>query len=228
MDALVAYSRLANYIESISDPDEFIPQIISFTKSLSYREYFYFSFEPDGSVNIVFNNRVHRLDSARRPIRKIYMDRKNECLLLDGRETVELFGGLLSRFLPEGVTGYSSYIPIACTANREAHLLLLGAPTSEIHKQLEKYQILQLIGVECDRHFRKLTEFQEATAISLSLQERRCLVWASQGKSMDEIAVIIGIKRRTVEYHMTNARQKLGAGNLTQAVYRATKAGILI
>jgi DNA-binding CsgD family transcriptional regulator len=44
---------------------------------------------------------------------------------------------------------------------------------------------------------------------------------------MPEIAIILGNTRRTVEFHLTNARQKLGVSSLPQAVAEALRRGII-
>lgn len=62
-----------------------------------------------------------------------------------------------------------------------------------------------------------------APAFSLTTQEATCLSWSSHGKPMPQIARIIGIKPRTVQFHLDNARDKLGAANLQHAVRIAIK-----
>lgn len=61
----------------------------------------------------------------------------------------------------------------------------------------------------------------------LTQQEVICLSWTSRGKNMPEIAIILGKTRRTVEFHLTNARQKLGVVSLPQAVAEALRRGII-
>ncbi|MCP3468674.1 autoinducer binding domain-containing protein [Bradyrhizobium sp. CCGUVB23] len=54
--------------------------------------------------------------------------------------------------------------------------------------------------------------------VTLSAQEATSLSWSSHGKSMNVIADLLGIKPRTVQCYLDNARDKLGASNLQQAV----------
>ncbi|RWA75253.1 MAG: LuxR family transcriptional regulator [Mesorhizobium sp.] len=58
----------------------------------------------------------------------------------------------------------------------------------------------------------------EETETRLTAQEAKCLTWSSLGKYMPEIAAILGIEHRTVQYHLDNVREKLGAINLPHAV----------
>lgn len=58
----------------------------------------------------------------------------------------------------------------------------------------------------------------EEAKTRLTSQEATCLTWSSLGKYMPEIAAILGIEHRTVQYHLDNVREKLGAINLPHAV----------
>lgn len=52
----------------------------------------------------------------------------------------------------------------------------------------------------------------------LTPRERDALTWVAEGKSDWEIAVILGLSRTTIRFHVDNARKKLGAVNRAQAV----------
>jgi LuxR family transcriptional activator of conjugal transfer of Ti plasmids len=54
--------------------------------------------------------------------------------------------------------------------------------------------------------------------VTLSTQEATSLSWSSHGKSMNVIADLLGIKPRTVQFYLDNARDKLGARSIAQAV----------
>jgi len=61
----------------------------------------------------------------------------------------------------------------------------------------------------------------------LTKREIEALVWTAEGKSSWEIAQILGIKERTVNFHIAQASTKLGANNRTRAVSTALLTGIL-
>jgi DNA-binding NarL/FixJ family response regulator len=61
----------------------------------------------------------------------------------------------------------------------------------------------------------------------LNSREVEVLTWVARGKTSAEIAQIIGLAKRTVDFHIDNARTKLGASTRTEAVTKAT-AGRLI
>jgi DNA-binding response OmpR family regulator len=63
--------------------------------------------------------------------------------------------------------------------------------------------------------------------IDLRGRELETLTWAARGKTFAEIAEILGLSKRTVEFHLDNARRKLGVPTRTQALIKAA-AGHLI
>jgi DNA-binding CsgD family transcriptional regulator len=56
------------------------------------------------------------------------------------------------------------------------------------------------------------------TSRLLSPRERECIGWAAEGKSCWEIGQILNISRRTVAFHLDNAKGKLGVRTNIQAV----------
>jgi DNA-binding response OmpR family regulator len=63
--------------------------------------------------------------------------------------------------------------------------------------------------------------------IDLRGRELETLTWAARGKTFAEIGEILGLSKRTVEFHLDNARRKLGVPTRTQALIKAA-AGHLI
>jgi DNA-binding CsgD family transcriptional regulator len=61
------------------------------------------------------------------------------------------------------------------------------------------------------------------------LNERECqvLTWMAAGKTTAEIAAIMPISERTVSFHLSNARRKLGAANSRHAITRAISLGLI-
>lgn len=93
----------------------------------------------------------------------------------------------------------------------------------------EAIDTLQLIGLYyhagVDTKLRLgLRRFGDAP---LTPRETQCLTWAARGKTMAETALILGITKRTVEFHLDNARTKLNAMTLSQAVAKAIRFELL-
>jgi DNA-binding response OmpR family regulator len=63
--------------------------------------------------------------------------------------------------------------------------------------------------------------------VGLREREVEALTWAARGKTFWEIGEILGLSKRTVEFHLDNARRKLGVATRTQALIKAA-AGHLI
>jgi DNA-binding response OmpR family regulator len=63
--------------------------------------------------------------------------------------------------------------------------------------------------------------------VGLREREVEALTWAARGKTFWEIGEILGLSKRTVEFHLENARRKLGVATRTQALIKAA-AGHLI
>ena len=55
----------------------------------------------------------------------------------------------------------------------------------------------------------------------LSRREVECLQWLASGKTLFEAAKILGISERTLRFHVTNARERLGVSTTVQAVVMA-------
>lgn len=69
-----------------------------------------------------------------------------------------------------------------------------------------------------------------ATAVHqdpLSDRERECLFWVSEGKTTDEVAVILGVSSNTVNSYITHAIQKFAASNRAMAIATAIRNGII-
>lgn len=61
----------------------------------------------------------------------------------------------------------------------------------------------------------------------LSERERECLRWVSEGKTTDEVAMILGVSSNTVNSYVTHAIQKLSASNRAMAMATAIRNGLI-
>jgi len=48
------------------------------------------------------------------------------------------------------------------------------------------------------------------------------LTWVARGRTSAQIAEMLDMPKRTVEFHLDSARTKLGASNRTEAALKAT------
>ncbi len=61
----------------------------------------------------------------------------------------------------------------------------------------------------------------------LTDREREVLTWVGRGKTSSEIAIILGLSERTVNFHCDQAIKRLGVSNRTQAVAKAVSEQLL-
>jgi LuxR family transcriptional activator of conjugal transfer of Ti plasmids len=62
---------------------------------------------------------------------------------------------------------------------------------------------------------------------ALTRRERECLAWVACGKTLSETATLAGVSKRTVAFHLENARRKLDAVSTAHCVAKAMRRGIL-
>src|ERR1700676_3770537 len=63
--------------------------------------------------------------------------------------------------------------------------------------------------------------------VGLNDREGEVLTWAARGKTSAEIAQILGLTKRTVDFHTDNARSKLGAATRTEAAIKAATGRLI-
>jgi DNA-binding response OmpR family regulator len=63
--------------------------------------------------------------------------------------------------------------------------------------------------------------------VALNEREIQSLTWAARGKTSAEIAQILGLRKRTVDFHIDNARTKLGTTTRIEAVIKAIAGGLI-
>jgi DNA-binding NarL/FixJ family response regulator len=63
--------------------------------------------------------------------------------------------------------------------------------------------------------------------VVLNDREIEVLTWVARGKTSAEIAQILGLTKRTVDFHTDNARGKLGAATRTEAAIKAATGRLI-
>jgi DNA-binding response OmpR family regulator len=64
-------------------------------------------------------------------------------------------------------------------------------------------------------------------AVALNDREVEVLTWVARGKTSMEIAQILSLSKRTVDFHIDNARDKLGTSTRTEAVLKAATGRLI-
>lgn len=68
---------------------------------------------------------------------------------------------------------------------------------------------------------------EKADAARLTKRERQAIQLATNGEKNEDIAIQMGISRRGAEQHLANARKKLNARNMNDAIAQAMRFGII-
>lgn len=71
------------------------------------------------------------------------------------------------------------------------------------------------------------TSEENLTYKGLTMREVEVLKWSATGKTAAEVALILDVTARTVNFHVGKAIQKIGACNKMSAVVQATKDGVI-
>jgi DNA-binding NarL/FixJ family response regulator len=115
--------------------------------------------------------------------------------------------------------GHIPFVFLTAMADRESELRgrHLGAD-DHITKPVDFDVLLTIIdarlaGVARNEIWPKLT--------LLNGREIEMLTWVARGKTSAQVAKITGLAKRTVDFHLDNARKKLGAVTRTQAAIKA-------
>ena len=63
--------------------------------------------------------------------------------------------------------------------------------------------------------------------VRLKDREVEVLTWVARGKTSADIARQLGLSKRTIDFHLDNARIKLSAGTRTEAAIKAAASGLI-
>ena len=75
--------------------------------------------------------------------------------------------------------------------------------------------------------YAKSEQGQGSASKALSAKEIEVLRWVQEGKTTDEIAVILGKSKWTAKYHINNILHKLNATNRASAISTAIGMGVM-
>jgi DNA-binding CsgD family transcriptional regulator len=127
--------------------------------------------------------------------------------------------------LTQGIT-----VPIRHNHGRVTTMTMVtdGAATSFSHNVEQNRHLIHLVALHFDANITGRSGLGAGgVAPKLSPREIECLCWAARGKSTFETAAILVIARRTVVFHLENAKRKLGVATTRQAIVEALRQGAL-
>ena len=115
--------------------------------------------------------------------------------------------------------GYMPFVFLTALGDRENELKgrRLGAD-DYVTKPVDFDVLVAIVTARLTRGPRKVTR---RNPVGLNEREIQTLTWAARGKTSAQIAQILGFTKRNVDFHIDNARHKLGAATRIQAVIKA-------
>jgi len=139
--------------------------------------------------------------------------------VMSGFEVLERVVGTAPRF------SYMPFVFLTAFADRESELRgrRLGAD-DYVTKPLDFDLLAAIVSTRLARA--ASSDLWDA-GISLNEREIETLTWAARGKTSLEIALIMGLSKRTVDFHADNARSKLGATTRIEATIKAVSNRII-
>lgn len=125
-----------------------------------------------------------------------------------------------------GIGGGVSF-PIRCPFGNFAILTFAAKDWPHAQMPLDEFRAIVAVAFVHAKISACRPTSLKAPDVNLSAREAECLAWASLGKSMAMTAELVGMRPGTVKFHLDRARMKLGAYNLTNAVYQATRQRLI-
>jgi DNA-binding NarL/FixJ family response regulator len=133
--------------------------------------------------------------------------------IMSGFEVLERLNALAPRL------GHVPFVFLTALADRDNELRArrLGADDYVVKPidfdMLDMIINARLAGVARNEMWPKLAMLND--------REIEALTWVARGKTSAQIAELIGLSKRTIDFHLDNARIKLGASTRTQAAIKA-------
>lgn len=126
--------------------------------------------------------------------------------------------GILSGFTIPVPTGFGQLTLLTMTSSSEV------ATKAVVHNTTRAIAAAVFVHASL---LRSSSGSQWSSDVRLTGREKICLTWASFGKTHSETAQMIGIAQTTVRFYLFQAKEKLGAKNISHAVRLAVKNGII-
>jgi DNA-binding NarL/FixJ family response regulator len=133
--------------------------------------------------------------------------------VMSGFEVLERLNTLAPRL------GHVPFVFLTARADRESELRARRLGADDYVTKPIDFDMLDMIinarlaGVARNEMWPKLAMLND--------REIEALTWVARGKTSAQIAELIGLSKRTVDFHLDNARIKLGASTRTQAAIKA-------
>src|SRR5262249_6058442 len=115
------------------------------------------------------------------------------------------------------------FLFITAYGSRESHLLARQLGCDDfLTKPLDFELLVEIVK-------RRLVRDPEPTPVPFVLTEREveALTWVARGKSSADIAVLMHVSERTINFHINNVIRKVGVATRVQAAIRCALLGLI-
>jgi len=129
-----------------------------------------------------------------------------------------------------GIGGRGITVPIRGKRGEKGLFTIVGDRTDADWDLYKKLFMPDIVTIGFYVHFMVIQNIAQRKSddyIKLSPREILCLEWASNGKTFEDIADILGLSKHTVRMYLDAARRKLNCLNITHAVARAIKMELI-
>jgi DNA-binding NarL/FixJ family response regulator len=139
--------------------------------------------------------------------------------IMSGFEVLERLNALAPRL------GHIPFVFLTALADRESELRARRLGADDYVTKPVDFDMLDMIvnarlaGVARNEMWPKLAMLND--------REIEALTWVARGKTSAEIAGLVGLSKRTIDFHLDNARIKLGATTRTQAAIKAAMGRLI-
>ncbi|NUE94646.1 helix-turn-helix transcriptional regulator, partial [Acinetobacter seifertii] len=110
-------------------------------------------------------------------------------------------------------------------------MLTLARSSDQLSEKEQKAQYTNMYWLTQTVHssIAKIVNDVEFSQFNLYLtnREKEVLRWTAEGKTSAEIAQILGVSERTINFHLSNSMQKLNVNNKISAAIRAVMLGLV-
>lgn len=125
--------------------------------------------------------------------------------------------------LPRGVS--RSYCAVTFNVGRRRFLLMLLYPEDVILSREGLRDIAVLAGYLVS--LKAEIAGRQERECDLTERELECLLWIAEGKTSEEIAVILGISRNTINNYITSVMRKTGTRTRSEAIAHAVRHNLV-
>ncbi|MGY3916945.1 LuxR family transcriptional regulator [Aeromonas australiensis] len=238
--------QLLEYLEhftSVTDGNRLAELIGRFTLGMGYDYYRFalilpmsmqrpkvvlFNQCPDSWVQAYTENNMLACDPVIRLARKqtlpIYWNRLDERASFLQEGTMDVMGLAAEFGLRNGIS-----FPLHGAAGENGILSFITSERASSDLLLESSPLLSWMANYIFEAAIRVVRLRDSDPqAALTDRETECLFWASEGKTSGEIACILGITERTVNYHLNQVTRKTGSMNRYQAIAKGISSGILL